>query len=127
MDSSDRIVSGMPHEDDEERFDAALRPEHFSDFIGQEAIKANLSVFVEAARRRGEALDHILFCGPPGLGKTTLSRILANELGVSILTTSGPDLEKKGDLAGNLTNSVNFVSLRWWNVVLPSGVVTKKP
>jgi Holliday junction DNA helicase RuvB len=103
MDQSDRIVSGRRQEE-EERLDATLRPEHFSDFIGQEAIKENLGVFVEAARRRGEALDHILFCGPPGLGKTTLSRILANELGVSILNTSGPVLEKKGDLAGNLTN-----------------------
>ncbi|MGA3052000.1 MAG: Holliday junction branch migration DNA helicase RuvB [Chitinispirillaceae bacterium] len=103
MDQSDRIVSGRRQEE-EERLDATLRPERFSDFIGQEAIKENLGVFVEAARRRGEALDHILFCGPPGLGKTTLSRILANELGVAILTTSGPVLEKKGDLAGNLTN-----------------------
>jgi Holliday junction DNA helicase RuvB len=105
MDESDRIVSGAPAPDDEEaKVDAALRPEHFIDFVGQETIKANLGVFVEAARRRGEALDHILFCGPPGLGKTTLSRILANELGVGITTTSGPVLEKKGDLAGNLTN-----------------------
>jgi Holliday junction DNA helicase RuvB len=104
MDETERIVSGIKREDEEEQFDLTLRPEHFSDFIGQETIKENLGVFVEAAKRRGEALDHILFCGPPGLGKTTLSRILANELGVGILTTSGPVLEKKGDLAGNLTN-----------------------
>src|SRR5512136_2124048 len=104
MDETGRIVSGARGQDDEEQFDATLRPEHFSDFIGQEAIKENLGVFVTAAKKRGEALDHILFCGPPGLGKTTLSRILANELGVGILTTSGPVLEKKGDLAGNLTN-----------------------
>src|SRR5512136_2399058 len=105
MDETDRIVSGIKHDDEEdEKLDATLRPERFADFIGQEGIKENLGVFVEAAKRRGEALDHILFCGPPGLGKTTLSRILANELGVGILTTSGPVLEKKGDLAGNLTN-----------------------
>jgi holliday junction DNA helicase RuvB len=98
-----RIVSGE-NRDDDEQLDASLRPERFSDFVGQDTIKENLSIFVEAAKKRGEALDHILFCGPPGLGKTTLSRILASELGVGILTTSGPVLEKKGDLAGNLTN-----------------------
>lgn len=99
-----RIVSGETHDDDDEQLDAHLRPERFSDFVGQDAIKENLSIFVEAAKKRGEALDHVLFCGPPGLGKTTLSRILASELGVGIQTTSGPVLEKKGDLAGNLTN-----------------------
>lgn len=101
----ERLVSGTRKEgEDEERLDAELRPERFDDFVGQTTIKENLAVFVEAAKRRGEALDHILFCGPPGLGKTTLSRILASELGVGIQTTSGPVLEKKGDLAGNLTN-----------------------
>ena len=102
--SDDRIISGAQHQGDDEQMDAKLRPERFGDFVGQDSIKENLSIFVEAAKKRGEALDHILFCGPPGLGKTTLSRILAQELGVGIQTTSGPVLEKKGDLAGNLTN-----------------------
>ena len=90
--------------DDDDALDATLRPQRFADFVGQQMLKDNLGVFVEAAKKRGEALDHILFCGPPGLGKTTLARILANELGVGIKSTSGPVLEKKGDLAGNLTN-----------------------
>jgi len=102
-DAEDRVVSGVQRDDDESG-DVPLRPQHFSDFIGQEKEKENLSLFLEAAKKRGEAFDHILFCGPPGLGKTTLCRILANELGVNIQTTSGPVLEKPGDLAGNLTN-----------------------
>ncbi len=102
--NDDRIISGAQHQSDDEQLDAKLRPERFGDFVGQDSIKENLSIFVQAAKKRGEALDHILFCGPPGLGKTTLSRILAQELGVGIQTTSGPVLEKKGDLAGNLTN-----------------------
>lgn len=103
MDDSDRIVSGAMRPSDED-FETTLRPQSFDDFVGQESLKHNLKVFVQAARQRGEALDHVLLCGPPGLGKTTLARILANELGVAIHTTSGPVLEKKGDLAGNLTN-----------------------
>lgn len=103
-DENERLVSAAAHRNEEDQLDTTLRPEKFSDFVGQDSIKENLSVFVEAARKRNEALDHILFCGPPGLGKTTLSRILASELGVSIQSTSGPVLEKKGDLAGNLTN-----------------------
>lgn len=81
-----------------------LRPQSFEDFIGQEKILENLSIFVKAAKLRGEALDHVLLHGPPGLGKTTLSHIIANEMGVGIKVTSGPVLDKPGDLAGLLTN-----------------------
>ncbi|MCY4778997.1 Holliday junction branch migration DNA helicase RuvB [Sphingobacterium sp. UT-1RO-CII-1] len=81
-----------------------LRPQAFEDFTGQDKILENLSIFVEAAKLRGEALDHVLLHGPPGLGKTTLSNIIANEMGVSIKITSGPVLDKPGDLAGLLTN-----------------------
>ena len=81
-----------------------LRPRQFRDFSGQEAVIENLEVFVEAAKRRSEALDHTLLHGPPGLGKTTLAHIIANELGVNIKSTSGPVLDKPGDLAGLLTN-----------------------
>lgn len=94
-------------------FEKALRPERFGDFAGQDKIIENLSVFVAAARQRGEALDHVLFHGPPGLGKTTLSNIIANELGVGFKVTSGPVLDKPGDLAGLLTsldeNDVLFI------------------
>ncbi len=88
----------------EELLELSLRPRTFEEFVGQEALKAKLRVFVAAARKRKEALDHILFCGPPGLGKTTLAHIIANELGVNLKQTSGPAVEKKGDLAGILTN-----------------------
>ena len=82
----------------------ALRPITFDDFSGQEQVLDNLKIFVEASNRRGDALDHTLFHGPPGLGKTTLAHIIANELGVGIKVTSGPVLDKPGDLAGLLTN-----------------------
>jgi Holliday junction DNA helicase RuvB len=88
----------------EKEIEKVLRPANFSDFSGQEKIKENLSIFVEAARQRGEALDHVLLHGPPGLGKTTLSYIISNEMGVNIKVTSGPVLDKPGDLAGLLTN-----------------------
>ena len=89
---------------EDQDIERALRPLSFDDFAGQEQVLENLQIFVEAANLRGEALDHTLFHGPPGLGKTTLANILANELGVSIKVTSGPVLDKPGDLAGLLTN-----------------------
>ena len=88
----------------ERQWEAALRPRKLADYVGQAKIKENLQVFLEAARRRGEALDHVLLCGPPGLGKTTLAHIIAAEMGVSIRVTSGPLIEKAGDLAALLTN-----------------------
>ena len=89
---------------DSERTDFTLRPQHLSDFIGQEKARDNLDIFIQAARMRGEPLDHVLFYGPPGLGKTTLAGIIANELGVDIKITSGPAIERAGDLAAILTN-----------------------
>jgi holliday junction DNA helicase RuvB len=96
-----RIVAADLRGEDE---DVTLRPQKLADFIGQSKIKANLQVFVEAARARGEALDHVLFVGPPGLGKTTLAQIVARELGVNFRATSGPVIAKAGDLAALLTN-----------------------
>jgi len=98
-----KSILGTLNETDPE-VDKALRPLSFSDFAGQQSIVDNLKVFVEAAKKRKEALDHVILSGPPGLGKTTLSYIIANELNVNIKTTSGPVLDKPGDLAGLLTN-----------------------
>lgn len=89
---------------EEKEIERVLRPSEFNDFLGQYHVVDNLKIFVEAAKKRGEALDHVLLHGPPGLGKTTLANIISNELGVNIKTTSGPVLEKPGDLAGLLTN-----------------------
>jgi holliday junction DNA helicase RuvB len=89
---------------DDARFDLTLRPQTFEEVVGQTALIDNLRVFVKAAKGRGEPLDHVLFCGPPGLGKTSLAHVIANELGSQIHVTSGPALERKGDLAGILTN-----------------------
>lgn len=99
----ERLVSRtiLPEED---RVETALRPSFLTDYIGQDAAREKLEIFIEAAKRRGEALDHTLLSGPPGLGKTTLANIIANEMGVSIRVTSGPAIERPGDLASILTN-----------------------
>ncbi len=100
-----RAIDGAVRGDDSS-FDRTLRPRTFNDYIGQTKHKDNLRVFVEAARRRGEPLDHLLLCGPPGLGKTTLAHILANEMRVQLVTTSGPVIEHKGALAALLTTKL---------------------
>jgi Holliday junction DNA helicase RuvB len=99
---SDRLVN--PQRQAEDRLDQALRPKNLSDLIGQDRVKENLAILIAAARQRAEPLDHVLFYGPPGLGKTTLAHILANEMGVNIKITSGPAIERPGDLAAILTN-----------------------
>src|SRR5215212_5874160 len=99
-----RVVTAAPAGAQEEVIERALRPRGLDEYIGQEKIRDQLGIFIEAAKRRGEALDHVLLFGPPGLGKTTLSHILAYELGVNLRQTSGPVLERPGDLAALLTN-----------------------
>lgn len=96
-----RLISGEKRGED---VDVSLRPQTLDDFVGQQAARANLKIFIEAAKSRGEALDHVLFVGPPGLGKTTLAQIMARELGVNFRSTSGPVIAKAGDLAALLTN-----------------------
>jgi Holliday junction DNA helicase RuvB len=100
---TDRIVAGEERTEDQE-FDRSLRPRRLSEFIGQETVKANLEILITAAKGRNEPIEHIMIAGPPGLGKTTLANIMANEMGVNIRTTSGPAIEHQGALASMLTN-----------------------
>jgi Holliday junction DNA helicase RuvB len=100
--TGERLVTGERREAD--AFEATIRPQSLDDFVGQEQARANLKVFIQAAKGRGDALDHVLFAGPPGLGKTTLAQIMAKEMGVGFRSTSGPVIAKAGDLAALLTN-----------------------
>ena len=102
--SDERIVDSEKQGMERAEIDATMRPQSLDDFVGQKQVRANLKVFIEAAKRREEALDHVLFVGPPGLGKTTLAQIMAKELGVNFRSTSGPVIAKAGDLAALLTN-----------------------
>lgn len=104
MENVERIVASEAANPKEENIDRALRPLKLADYVGQTSIKEQLSIFIKAAKMRGEALDHLLVFGPPGLGKTTLAHIVANEMGVNLRQTSGPVLERPGDLAAILTN-----------------------
>ena len=102
----DRIVDTSVHDDDadEQIIEVTLRPQRFDEYIGQERLKKNLGLAIDAAKKRGEPIDHVLLYGPPGLGKTTMANVIANEMGTNLRVTSGPAIERAGDLASILTN-----------------------
>jgi len=102
----ERIVDTSTHEDDseEQRIEVSLRPQNFQDYVGQERLKRNLKLSIDAAKKRGEPIDHVLLYGPPGLGKTTMASVIANEMGAGLRITAGPAIERAGDLASILTN-----------------------
>lgn len=104
----DRIINPELEDASEERLENSLRPRNLEEYIGQDKVKENMKIYIEAARKRGEPLDHVLLYGPPGLGKTTLSNIISNEMNSNIKITSGPAIEKPGDLAAILTNLSEF-------------------
>ena len=104
MIETDRLVAPQAEDPREDAMDRAIRPKSLDEYVGQKAVRDQMSIFLQAARGRGEPLDHTLIFGPPGLGKTTLASIIANEMGVSLKTTSGPVLEKAGDIAALMTN-----------------------
>ena len=104
----ERILSPRLENMGEERIENSLRPQNLKEYIGQDKVKENMKIYIESAKKRGEPLDHCLLYGPPGLGKTTLSNIIANEMNSNIKITSGPAIEKPGDLAALLTNLSEF-------------------